>query len=432
MRRPMVERTAAWLSLTLIVHTIASVSRCDADPSWPQFRGVAASGVVAESKPPTTWSATENVRWKLDLPGAGASSPIVTGGRVFVTCYAGAQASRADVDQRHLVCVDFATGKLLWSKAVPAVKPEDAYQGFLREHGYASNTPVTDGERVYVFYGKSGVLAYDLEGNELWKVKVGQESSNRRWGSAASLMLSGNALIVNASEESRSLRALDKLTGKELWKSEAETLELSYSTPTLAKTAEGREDLVVAIAQEVWGLNPESGKLRWFVQTEIAGNVSPTPIVDGDVIYITGGRPVASHAIRVGGKGDMTSSNVLWTSRSGSYVATPLLHDGHLFWFDDRGQAFCQRSSDGEIVYRERVPELSGGRPVYSSPVLADGKIFVVSRYDGTYVIPAAPKFEILAQNRLADDSEFNATPAIVGNELLLRSDRALYCVGRP
>jgi hypothetical protein len=402
-----------------------------AELTWPQFRGPHAAGIAVDSHPPTTWSATEHLLWKAELPGAGASSPVVIDGKVFLTCYAGASDRRADVATRQLVCVDLATGAIDWSKSVSVEGRDDPYEGFLREHGYASNTPVSDGERVYVFYGKGGVLAYDLAGKELWRVDVGQESSNRRWGSAASLVLAGNALIVNASEESRSIRALDPATGKELWQQPSDSLELSYSTPTMVRTADGRDDLVVAVAGEVWGLNPETGKLRWYVTTQISGNVSPTPIVDGDVIYITGGRPVASHAIRAGGKGDMTATNLLWSSRNGSYVATPVLHDGHLYYVDDRGQAYCQRASDGELVYRERLPDAGGGRPVYASPVLADGKLFTVSRYAGTFVFPAAPKFELLAQNNLGDDSEFNATPAIIGDTLLLRSDTALYRIGR-
>lgn len=424
---------STWLRCvgSLVVLSACVMPARAADLSWPQFRGPHAAGTNSESQPPETWSATEHVRWKLDLPGAGSSSPIVANGRIFVTCFAGKNEARGEVAERTLVCVDMASGELLWKKGSGVTGKEDRYEGFLREHGFASNSPVTDGERVYAFYGKGGVLAYDWQGEPLWQVDVGQESSNRRWGSAASLLLTPQAVIVNASEESRSLRALDKMTGKELWKSEAESLELSYSTPTLVTTAEGREDLVIAIAGEVWGLNPETGKLRWYVLTEITGNVSPTPVVAGDIIYITGGRPVATHAIRVGGKGDMTATNRLWTSRNGSYVATPVLHAGHLYFVDDRGQAFCLNAADGALVYRERVEGLGGGggRPVYASPVLANGKLYVVSRYDGTFVLPASPQFKVLTQNQLNDDSEFNATPAIVGNELLLRSDKALYCI---
>lgn len=401
------------------------------DLAWPQFRGPRASGMSSASHPPETWTDTEHVRWKLELPGAGSSSPIVANGRVFVTCFRGKTQALEEVAERSLVCIDLASGQELWRKSASVQGQEDRYEGFLREHGFASNSPVTDGERVYAFYGKGGVLAYDWQGESLWTVDVGQESSNRRWGSAASLLLLPNAVVVNASEESRSVRALDKLTGKELWKSEAEALELSYSTPTLVTTADGREDLVVVIAGEVWGLNPETGKLRWYVQTEITGNVSPTPVVSGDLVYVTGGRPAVTHAIRAGGKGDMTDTNRLWTSRSGSYVATPILSNGHLYFVDDRGQAFCLNAADGAVVYRERVEGLGGGggRPVYASPVLADGKLYVVSRYDGTFVLPAQPQFRILAQNKLNDSSEFNATPAIVGDELLLRSDRFLYCI---
>ena len=169
---------------------------------WSRFRGADGSGVAADGDPPVTWSDRENLKWTTAMPGPGSSSPIVWGELVFVTCFSGVgEGSGGDLAalKRHLVCVDRGTGKVKWDKAVGAEMPEDPYSGYLTEHGYASSTPATDGERVYVFYGKTGVLAYDFEGKELWRVNVGKESGNRRWGSAASLMLDGERVIVNAS-----------------------------------------------------------------------------------------------------------------------------------------------------------------------------------------------------------------------------------------
>ena len=274
-------------------------------------------------------------------------------------------------------------------------------------------------------------VAFDLEGKKLWSAHVGKESSDRRWGSAASLILCDDVLIVNASEESNSLRAFDKRTGKQLWKSEAKLLELAYDTPALV-TKGGKSDLVLAVPGEVWGLDPNRGKLRWRVETQLIGNICPSPVVDGDRVFVFGGvRSSGSCAIRAGGKGDVTASNVLWTSRNSSYVSTPLLYDSHLYWVDDRGLAWCVDANSGEVKYRQRVPGLqTGGRPVYTSPVLAGDKILAVTRWDGTLVLPAKPEFKIVAQNRFpADDTDFNATPAISNNELFLRSNLALYCV---
>ncbi len=413
--------------LVLLAMTSAPIQAGD----WPRFRGPNGDGVSTEGPIPAKWDLATNLKWKADLPGKGSSSPIVLGDRIFVTCYSGyGEAAGGDAAQlaRHLVCVDKPSGKILWTKTVKNSVEEDRYQGFITEHGYASGTPVTDGERVYAFFGKSGVFAYDLEGNELWNVGVGTSSSNRRWGSAASLIVHGDSVIVNASEESRSIRSLDRETGKENWKTEADLLELAYGTPNVVKNGD-RELLVLAVPQEVWALNPENGKLAWFCETKLSGNVSPSINTANGMIYVTGGYPATgSVAFKAEGKGDITSK-ITWTSRDASYVASPVLHEGHLYWIDDKGVAFCANAETGKTVYRERLVG-GGGRPVYASPVLCDGKLFIPSRWEGVYVIAAKPEFELLAENRFPDDkSDFNGTPAISGKQMFLRSDKALYCI---
>ena len=405
---------------------------------WPQFRGPGGAG-LGESSVPVTWSDTQNLRWKTPLPGPGSSSPIVQGDHVFVTCYSGVGGEGARPEgpaklMRHILCVRKADGSVVWQRDLAAELPEDDYEGFLTEHGYASSTPVTDAAgTVFAFFGKSGVVAFGPEGKQLWQTAVGKESSNRRWGSAASLVLQGDNVIANAAEESQSIRALDRITGQQAWKAEGAALELAYGTPGLVSLDDGSQELVIAVPGEVWGMDPVSGKMLWHADVGLTGNVSPSVIVDGTTIYVFGGfRSSGSLAIRAGGRGDVTRSHVLWTSRNSSYVATPLLHDGHLYWIDDRGQAFCAAAATGELVYRERVEGMAqGGRPVYASPVLSAGRLYVVSRWSGTFVLPASPRYEILAQNRFeSDDSDSSGTPAISDGELFLRSGRFLYCVG--
>jgi len=417
------------LLVTALLGTAASAA------DWPRFRGPNGAG-VGGSAVPLEWSAEKNLRWRTPLPGPGSSSPIVQGDRVFVTCYSGyGTAAGGEPAQlvRRLVCLDRATGKPLWQREVAAALPDDRYEGFLTEHGYASSTPATDGDAVYAFFGKSGVIAYDLDGGELWRAAVGMESGNRRWGSAASVVVKGELVIVNAAEESKSLIALDRKTGREVWKSEAAALELAYGTPCFVTLPDGAEELVIAVPEEVWGLNPATGKIRWFATHALTGNVSPSVVVAGDVVHVFGGfRSAGSLAVKAGGRGDVTKTNVLWTSRTSSYVATPLLHEGHLYWIDDRGQAHCSNAQTGEQVYRSRVAEItSGGRPVYASPVVSDGRLIVVTRWNGALVLPAEPRFEVLACNTFAgDDSDFSGTPAIADGCLYLRSGRFLYCVG--
>ena len=415
--------------------TLMLASRLAAS-DWPRFRGADGSGVARDATPPTTWSETQNVKWKTALPGPGSSSVIVSGERVFVTCYSGYGDDGGSIDklQRHLVCLDRANGTILWDKAVAAELPEDSFTGYLTEHGYASSTPATDGERVYVFFGKTGVLAFDFAGKELWRVNVGHESGNRRWGSGASPLLYKNFVIVNASEESRSVRALDKLTGKEAWRADADTLELCYSTPALVE-ASGRTDLILAVSGELWGMNPDTGKLRWFASTGISGNVSPSVVAADGVIYASGGFPkLAATAVRAGGKGDVTQSNILWTTQNASYVPSPVVSDGRFYVATDQGFALCLDAKDGKLIFKERLPGASatgrGGKPFYASAVLANGNIYAVSRRNGTFVFEARPGFRLVAQNKIAgDDSDFNATPALAGRQLFLRSNRNLYCL---
>jgi hypothetical protein len=237
---------------------------------------------------------------------------------------------------------------------------------------------------------------------------------------------------VNASEESQSVISLDKSTGQTRWKSPASTLELAYGTPSIVTTSDGRDELVVAVPGEVWGLNPDTGKLTWFAEHNLTGNICPSIFADGETVFVFGGfRSSGSLAVRAGGEGDVTRSRLLWSSSDSSYVATPILHQGHLYWTNDAGIAFCIDAKTGNQVYRERLRELQeGGRPVYASPVIAADKIYLPSRWDGVLVLAAKPSFEVLAQNRFAaDDSDFNATPAISDGELFLRSNRFLYCV---
>lgn len=403
-----------------------------ADENWPRFRGPNGSGIAAGSKPPTTWSETQNVKWKTALPGAGASSPIVWGERVFVTCYSGDMPNL----QRHLVCVNRRDGRILWSKTVAAASTEDEMGGRIGEHGYASHSPATDGERVYVFFGKSGVRAFDFNGTQLWQTGVGTGSNQKHWGSASSLMLYKNLVIVTASEESHSIRALDGQTGREVWQAGGSQLNNVFGTPILVEDS-GRTDIVLAVPDELWGLNPETGKLRWFAQTGLRGNITPGVVAADGILCACGGFPqLGAVAVRAGGRGDVTRTHILWSSSTSTYVPTPVLHQGHLYFVSDAGLATCLDAKTGAVVFKEHLPGVSGGgrggKPFYASAVLANGCLYAVSRHLGTFVIAAAPKFEFIAHNTLAgDDSEWNATPAITGNQIFLRSNRSLYCIAR-
>jgi outer membrane protein assembly factor BamB len=282
---------------------------------------------------------------------------------------------------------------------------------------------------IYVFFGKTGVLAFDLKGNQLWETSVGTGSGPMQFGSAASPLVYKNMVIVNASEESESLIALNKKTGKEVWKVDASALVGSWSTPILVETKEGNQELVINAPYEVWGMNPDTGKLVWYAEAIPGSAINPTLVAHYGVVYALGNRGGGnSAAIRTGGKGDVTKTHVLWTANLGSYVTSPVIHGGRLYWVSDQGQAYCLKADTGETVYRSR---LSGRGACYASAVLADGKLFAVSRTNGTYVLALGEKFEQLARNEFEeDDTDFNASPAVSNGRLFLRSNQALYCIG--
>jgi outer membrane protein assembly factor BamB len=199
-------------------------------------------------------------------------------------------------------------------------------------------------------------------------------------------------------------------------------------------THEGFTDLVIAVPQEIWGLNPSTGKLRWYAQHGLTGNVSPSLVPDGDKAYLFGGFPsTRSVSIKLGGTGDTSSSAVLWDSNTSSYVPTPILKDGHLYVINDQGFAICLDAKTGKEVYRERVlmGARGGGKPFYASPVLIGDTLICVSRRNGAFILAAKPQFEMIRTNVLSlDTTQFNATPAISGDQLFLRSEKSVYCIG--
>ncbi|MDP6360236.1 MAG: PQQ-binding-like beta-propeller repeat protein [Planctomycetota bacterium] len=419
--------------------TVLAITNISNGDDWSRFRGPNGTGISKETNLPTQWNDKTNLKWAVDLPGPGSSSPIVSGDKVFVACYSGYGLSRENPGRiqdlkRHLVCISATDGKVIWQKDVPADSPEDAYFGYLTEHGYATNTPVTDGESVFAFFGKSGVVAFDMKGNQLWKKNVGKSSSMKKWGSAASPIVYKDWVIVNASEESNSIRALDKKTGEEAWKAAGSRLNLAYNTPVFMES-NGRTDLLISMPYEVWGMNPDTGKLRWYVRLYLDGNITPSILVDNQMAYVMGGfRSKGALAIRGGGKGDITRTHLAWsTAAFSSYVPSPVVVNGYMFWASEQGIAYCVEAGTGKVVYKERLQGQSrgGGRPFYASVVYGDGNIYAVSRTRGTYVFKASPQFEQVSQNILQDNSDFNASPAISNGRIFIRSNKSLYCVGK-
>ena len=399
-----------------------------AQGDWSRFRGPSGMGVCETSGLVLQWSPTNNVRWRTALPGPGASSPIVHGDRVYITCYSGYLPSgqpRGQLEQlrRHLIAVRLSDGQVLWDKAIPAAQPEEAT---IREHGYAASTPVADEERVYVFFGKSGVFALDHQGRPQWQASVGTRTHG--WGSAASPVLYQGLVIVNASVESGALVALDRRNGAVRW--QAGDIQDSWNTPLVVRAPSGRLELVVARVGRLLAFAPDSGLPLWSCQTEIPSYMVPSVVAADGVVYCVGGRGggVGALAVRTGGSGDVTGTHRLWTSQKGTNVPSPVYHEGHLYWaHDNLGIVYCAKADTGQIVYEQRL-ERAG--QIYASPLLAEGRLYYLARNGKTFVVAAKPQFELLAVNELDDGSLFNGSPAVAGSRLLVRSDKFLYCLG--
>ena len=414
-------------SACVLITLWPSIAFC-AEPSWSSFRGPNGMGASAAKGLPLTWSESENVAWKTPLPGPGASSPIVFGDRIYLTCYTGffvpgEEGGQQENLKRHLIAMKRADGSIVWDKAVAAKLPEENQ---IRDHGFAANTPAADAERLYVFFGKTGVFAYDHSGKQLWQADVG--SKTHGWGTSASPVLYKDLVFINASVESESLVALDRRTGKEKWR--ANGIREAWNTPVIVTAKSGRKELVVATQGKVMAFNPDSGEPLWTCKTDIGWYMVPSVVEADGVVYCLGGRSgVAALAVRAGGDGDVTETHRLWKSMKGSNVSSPVYLDGHVYWMhEQRGVAFCAKADSGEVVYEQRLDRAG---QVYSSALLADGRIYYLTRDGKTFVLAAKPGFEQLAVNDLRDGSLFNGTPAVDGNRLLIRSDKFLYCLAK-
>jgi len=401
---------------------LAAVTAIGAD--WTQFRGPGGSGVSTDTGLPTTWSAKENVVWRTKLPGPGTSSPIVVGKRVYVTCYTGygLEPGKGEMDDlmRHLVCIDRAKGEILWTKDFKPKLPESKYGpgGNESEHGYSSSTPASDGKRLYVFFGKSGVYGLDLDGKEIWHADVGTGTNG--WGSSNSPVLYKDLVIFNACIESGSLVALDKNTGKEAWR--AKGIRESWNTPVLVDVPGGGTELVLNESSAVIGFDPADGKELWRVKG-FGGYVCPSVVAHDGVVYVLRDQVLA---IKAGGRGDVTDSHVLWRGKGRSTVPSPVYYDGRLYWA--YGAVHCIDAATGKEVYTKNLATGS----FYASPIAADGKIYFVSRTGSTFVVAAGPTFKEIAHNKFEDDdSRTNASPIVDGGCLLLRTDKYLACLGK-
>lgn len=429
-------------SVCIAVTMLAFNSPSEYEKYWPQWRGPAANGVARHANPPLEWSETKNIRWKIAIPGKGLSSPIVWGDHVFITTAipteqeAAPAAPEAEGGRRRgisptsknkfvLMAINRRDGKTVWQRTATEQVP---HEGTHLDGSWASNSPITDGEHIIAFFGSRGLFCYDMQGKLIWQKDLGDMATRNSFGEGSSPALHGNTLVVNWDHEQQSfIVALDKRTGKELWRVDRDEPS-SWSTP-LVVTHEGKPQVIVNATNRVRSYDLANGKLLW----ECSGmtlNVIPSPVVDDGIVYVTSGfRGSALLAIKLAGAtGDLNNTaSVVWKYEQDTpYVPSPLLYDNKLYVLKvNSGILTCFNAKTGEPFYsRQRLEEVPN---VYASPVGAAGRVYLTSRDGMTLVIKNAESFEVLASNKLDDDVD--ASLAIVDDEIFLRGRKFLYCI---
>jgi len=433
----------AYLIAAAAVLSILPASGASASTNWPSWRGPDGTGANPEASPPTTWSETENIKWKIALPGTGQSTPIVWEDRIFVLTArpeteAAAETSGAEEARGRrmstgspkgdylfeVVCVNREDGKTLWQKVAIKEKPEEGHHPTAT---FAPYSAVTDGKHLWASFGSRGLYCYDLEGNLQWSKPLPAMKIKMRFGEGSSPLLAGNAIVIVQDHEGESrIAAYNKMTGDMLWE-KARDEGTTWSTPAAAEV-DGKIQVIVNATNKIRSYDLETGELLWECGGMTA-NVIPTPIVAGNIAYCASGfRGSALAAIKLGHTGDLTGSDAIeWlVDEATPYVSTPLLFKDRLYFVDERrAKLSCVDAKTGAVKFTDA--ELGDLGDVYSSIVGAGDHVYVAGRSGAVAVLSGADEFKLVATNTLEDT--FNATPVAVGNVLLLRGDSHLYCI---
>jgi outer membrane protein assembly factor BamB len=411
------------LGIVALLTLSLSVARAE---NWPQWRGPSLNGLSNEKNLPVKWTTEENVVWKVPMPGFSGSTPIIWRDRVFLNV--------AEGDNLSLWCIDKAKGTVLWKQALGGGNVK------MRKQNMSSPSPVTDGRAVYVMTGTGILKAFDFAGKELWSRDIQKEYGEfgLNWGYASSPLLHEDSLFIQVlhgmkTDEPSYVMRIDKKNGKTLWKVERPTTAIrespdSYTTPALLRYGKTTE-IVITGGDCITGHDPANGKELWRANGLNPDNnpnyrIVASPIVFNDLIYApTRVKPLL--ALRAGGRGDITSSHVLWSTPNGPDVPTPVTDGKYFYIINDRGIVWCLDAKTGAEVYgqqRIKTGTYSG------SPVLADGKLYITNEDGLTTVIAAGPKFEVLAENALNDYTL--SSPAISDGRIYIRTAGFLYSIG--
>jgi putative pyrroloquinoline-quinone binding quinoprotein/putative pyrroloquinoline-quinone-binding quinoprotein len=431
--------------LLLFFTTLASSS-----DQWPQFRGPQSTGVADDPNLPDTWSSTRNVVWKTEIPGSGWSSPVVWGDRIFLTSvistvapeapkkglYFGGNREGIPADEHRwmVYAVDWKTAKIVWEREVHRGVPASAHH---LKNTYASETPATDGERVYAYFGNLGLFVFDMEGKPVWSQPWGPFRTRYGWGTASSPVLYKDRIyVVNDNDDRSFLAALDKRTGKQIWRVERDEAS-NWSTPYIWEN-DRRTEIITSGTRKIRAYDLD-GKVLW----ELGGMSSiviPTPFSQHGLLFLASGyvndtvRPV--YAVKAGARGDISlkegetnNEYIAWYQRqAGPYNPSPLVYGDYYYTLLDRGIFTCHDARTGREIYgKQRIdPEASA---FTASPWASNGKIFALSEDGDTFVIQAGTEFKVLGKNAL--DEMCMATPAISRGSLIIRTATKLYRIGR-
>ncbi len=414
---------------------------------WPYWRGPNADG-MAVGDAPVKWSDTENVRWKIDIPGRGHSSPVIWGDQIFLTTAipVGAPPAASPASDQpagrgrvpggagplvehkfDVLSIDRRSGKILWQRTAKVATPHEGYHA---QYGsFASNSPVTDGKHVYASFGSRGVYCYDLKGTLVWQRDFGIQLKMRMaFGEGLGPVLADDKLILVFDHEGGDsfIAAVDKTTGKDVWRVARD--ERSNWAAPLVVDVKGTKQVIVAATKAIRAYDLRDGRLIWQC-SGLGANTIPHPARLGDLLFVMSGyQNPKLMAIRLGREGDLTGTDaIVWTETRGtSYVPSPVVADGRLYVLTDTGMLSCLDTQTGRPFYQQtRLPATHSFK---ASPVGANGKLYLASENDDVIVVKMGETFEVLATNTMKDET-FIATPAIAGGEIYLRSQKRLYCI---
>ncbi len=408
---------------------------------WPQFRGTRSNGLGEGSTLPDTWSTTENVVWKAEIPGWGWSSPVVWGDKIFVTSavsenqrqnlkvggYPGGRVKPTDVHRWMIYCLKFDNGEILWEReAFKGLPPEERHP----KNSYANATPITDGNRLYAYIGNIGLFCYDMQGNKLWEKNWGSFPMRGGWGPGASPVLHNNRIyLVNDNERESFMVALDASSGKQIWRVDRQERS-NWSTPLVWEN-ELRTEIVTIGTGRIRSYDLE-GNVLWEL-TGTSGLVSLMPLVNKDLLYVGAGYHYGPlYAIRAGASGDISlnfdeTSNewIAWSQPRGSGIhPCYLISDERLFVLFDAGLLACFHAKTGEPIFPRKRLNTGGGR-FYASPWAYNGKLFLLNEDGTTWALEDGPEFKVIRKNVLNDYAW--ATPAIARGNLFIRTYTGLY-----